>query len=389
MRKLLSFTFFLLLQTFAFSQNLTIQGTAPNLYLEHTVAAKENFYSIGRLYNQAPKTIAAYNNIVMEKGLTIGQHIRVPLNEQNYDNTGTKNAGENLLPITHLTGAGETLFRISNNNGLKIEQLKQLNKLTSDAIGKGSTLIVGYLKIKTDPMSASVKSNAGTVVPTPVKEVILPPKEIVSPPPAKPEVPVVITKTPTQPAKEDSAIVFVSQSSSSTAKEIEDKAVSIRGSGVKSSSIKSEPVLNKASSEQVKQVPVKQIPPKSAPAETTTIDTKKYEDNTGSSAPDEGAFSTQFLSNSGGRISNQSGEAASFKSTSGWQDKKYYALINDVAPGTIIKVISSNKIVFAKVLGSLPEMKENTDLLLRLSNSAASHLGIVDSKFQVQISYYQ
>lgn len=375
MRKLLSFTLFLLSQTIGFSQNLTIEGTAPSLYLTHTVAAKENFYSIGRLYNQAPKTIATYNNLVMEKGLSIGQHIKVPLNEVNYDITGKKNADENLLPLTHVAGAGETLFRISNNYGVKIEQIKQWNRLSTDNVNKGSTLIVGYLKVKTDPLAATNLIKTNTVTPTPVKEVILPPKEITTPPPTKPESTVSTIKTPTPPAKEDSAIVFVSQSSSS-GKEIEEKAVSIRGNGVKSPST---PTTN----EVVKQSPVKEVPVK--PTSEVVI----INNNAGLSTSDEGAFSYQFSSNTGSKINNQTGEAASFKSTSGWQDKKYYALINDVAPGTIIKVIYTDKIVYAKVLGSLPEMKENTGLLLRLSNSATSHLGIVDSKFQVQISYYQ
>ncbi len=37
----------------------------------------------------------------------------------------------------------------------------------------------------------------------------------------------------------------------------------------------------------------------------------------------------------------------------------------------------------------MPEMKENNGLLLRISNAAASYLGIVDSKFPVEINYYQ
>ena len=242
MRKLLSFSCFLLLQIVAFSQTLTLEGVAPNLYLEHTVAPKENFYSIGRLYNQAPKTIAAYNNVAMEKGLSIGQHIKIPLNEQNYDISGKSNTDEKLLPLTHPTAPVHTT--------------------TSETIKQ-------------------------TLVDIPV------------------------------------------------------------------------------------------------------IDNQNVEKNTGIAIPDAGAFALQFPSKSGTKINNLIGTAASFKSTSGWQDKKYYALINDIAPGTIIKVTSSDKVVYAKVLGSMPEMKENSGLMLRLSNSAASHLGIVDSNFSVEIAYYQ
>ena len=64
--------------------------------------------------------------------------------------------------------------------------------------------------------------------------------------------------------------------------------------------------------------------------------------------------------------------------------------MNDVTPGTIVKLSSgSSKVVYAKVLGSIPEMKENNGLLLRVSNAAASYLGIADPRFPIAISYYQ
>src|SRR4051812_44377533 len=44
----------------------------------HTVAAKETLYSLARKYNVAPKDLAAYNNIPITTGLTIGQIIKIP-----------------------------------------------------------------------------------------------------------------------------------------------------------------------------------------------------------------------------------------------------------------------------------------------------------------------
>ena len=85
------------------------------------------------------------------------------------------------------------------------------------------------------------------------------------------------------------------------------------------------------------------------------------------------------------------GEAAVFKSTSGWQDAKYYALMNNITPGTIIRITnSSNKrIIFAKVLGELPPGRENEGLLIRISNSAAAELKISDKepKFAAEVAY--
>ncbi|MBC7650268.1 MAG: LysM peptidoglycan-binding domain-containing protein [Deinococcales bacterium] len=81
------------------------------------------------------------------------------------------------------------------------------------------------------------------------------------------------------------------------------------------------------------------------------------------------------------------GSAAVFKTTSGWSDKKYYVLINDITQGSIVRVTANNKSICAKVLGSLPDIKEDNGLLLRLSNSAAAMLGIEDMKFDVVVNY--
>ena len=106
---------------------------------------------------------------------------------------------------------------------------------------------------------------------------------------------------------------------------------------------------------------------------------------------DEGFFVTQFPSkgNSSDRI-NVSGDAATFKTTSGWTDRKYYVLMNSVTPGTIVRITATNnRSICAKVLGALPEMKENTNLLIRISNAAASALGISEPKFSVSVGYFK
>jgi hypothetical protein len=39
------------------------------------------------------------------------------------------------------------------------------------------------------------------------------------------------------------------------------------------------------------------------------------------------------------------------------------------------------------VLDAIPDIKQNTGLLLRISNSAAEELGVSDTKFDCAISY--
>jgi LysM repeat protein len=83
-----------------------------------------------------------------------------------------------------------------------------------------------------------------------------------------------------------------------------------------------------------------------------------------------------------------SGDAMTFKTNSGWSDKKYYILTNEVASGSIVRVTSLNgKSIYAKVLWKLEDMKLNDGLTFRISDAAASILGINDQKFRLTVQY--
>lgn len=87
---------------------------------------------------------------------------------------------------------------------------------------------------------------------------------------------------------------------------------------------------------------------------------------------------------------NEMVTAGIFKTASGWQDAKYYLLIDKVSPGTIVKIINptNNKVVYAKVLGEMSGIRQNDGLNIRISNAAASVLEITDQdKFIVKVNY--
>ncbi|MFY7963609.1 MAG: LysM peptidoglycan-binding domain-containing protein [Chitinophagaceae bacterium] len=81
------------------------------------------------------------------------------------------------------------------------------------------------------------------------------------------------------------------------------------------------------------------------------------------------------------------GLSGTFKTIAGWQDKKYYVLLNGAQSGSVVKVSANNKTIYAKVLGPLPNIKEDNNLTLRVSNAAAAALGIVDNKFNAKVEY--
>jgi LysM repeat protein len=104
-----------------------------------------------------------------------------------------------------------------------------------------------------------------------------------------------------------------------------------------------------------------------------------------------GFFKKSFVKIEG--IVSESGTVGVFKSTSGWDDGKYYCLFNKAPSGTIVKIINpeNQKFIFAKVLDVMPDIRQNKDLLISISSSAADQLGIKDGmktgNFNAEISY--
>lgn len=132
------------------------------------------------------------------------------------------------------------------------------------------------------------------------------------------------------------------------------------------------------------QPPAKPATPATPARPTQTASHGGTSTTAGSNEP-EGYFKAQYDENG----KNQNAVSGIFKSTSGWNDRKYYALMNNVTVGTIVKVVypSTNKSIYAKVLGELPDMRESAGLTLRISDAAAKELGAVASKFSVQVLY--
>ncbi|HMI78247.1 MAG TPA: LysM peptidoglycan-binding domain-containing protein [Ferruginibacter sp.] len=310
MKKILSLLF--LLPLFAIAQNKT-----------HTVGPKESISSIGRLYEVNGRVLAHYNNIDYEKGLTIGQVLKIPPKGTTLPAeakpiviepgktepvkkvvTQTETTGS---PIYHKVGKKETLYHISTLYGkVPIDDLKKWNNLTGDGVNEGVNLIVGYTK-------------PGNEAKAPVKE-------------------------NTDKAKKTDP---------------------------------GPPLINPETFPPVK-APVEK------PKEKVSTEPKTAKDFSG------GAFKSLFTSQGSNRSTvNEEGTAATFKSTSGWNDGKYYCLHNTALPGTIIKITNkaNGKSIYAKVLDVIPDIKQNAGLVIRLSNAASGELGAAENNFNCSLNY--
>jgi LysM repeat protein len=149
MKKLILSQVLLFLVAVSFSQNreLILRKSEGSFYLEHTVVAKENYYSIGRLYNVHVKAIASFNKLNMDKGLNIDQKLKIPLTDSNFTMNG--NSG---TPVYYKAGLNTTLARISEAyHAVPVQSLKYWNRRTKEDVEEGEKLIIGFLLTKSMP----------------------------------------------------------------------------------------------------------------------------------------------------------------------------------------------------------------------------------------------
>jgi LysM repeat protein len=316
---------------------IRVQGASPDLHLTHTVVAKETWFSVGRLYNLTPKEIAAYNKSNITEVLKLGQALKIPLTVDNFSQDGQRAADEVFVPLYYTVQPKEWMYRISqNHNKVPIETLETWNNVKNDQLRAGMNLIVGYLKVRTGQSSLASKGSKRIITQAgpPLAKNGNTAEPVKKPEEKKPEpVATAETKTVTQPT--------------------------------------TQPVSQTTTPPQPKTTPVVE--------NTSSTVTETWDGYKG------GYFKGSYAE----KGSNTTGNAGIFRSTSGWKDGKYYALINEVPVGTIIKVTfpTTNKSVYAKVLGQLPEMRESTGLRLRLSDAAAAELGADMGKFYVDVKY--
>jgi len=71
------------------------------------------------------------------------------------------------------------------------------------------------------------------------------------------------------------------------------------------------------------------------------------------------------------------------------EETRFYALHKTAASGTILKVrnLMNDKVAYVKVVGKLPDIEENRNVLVKVSGATAKYLDVIDPKFLVEVSY--
>ncbi|MGC8750708.1 LysM peptidoglycan-binding domain-containing protein [Hydrotalea sp.] len=326
---------------FSFSMLLFVSLKAQTgSTIVHVIKHGETLSGLAHQYHTTVGDIMRLNGMNSKSVLRIGEKVKIPVKGDKVTAANTANkitapqATQNLQPqnntqpIMHVVGPKETLYAISRKYKVTVAQIQEWNHLTSTNIHTGQQLSIGAST--TTPIATNTLSITNEPVNTVNNASALPAQ-------TKP--------TPTQVATSDNT--------------------------------------NKVSNPSTQNVSNNAI---NSAASTTSQKEVTNVSNTSVSADDVPVtgFFTEYYKQSGQSIV---GNASVFKTASGWMDKKYYVLINNIPEGTIVKIESNQKVVYAKVLGALPNIKEDNGLLLRLSNAAASVLGMADKTFPVTVQY--
>ena len=138
----------------------------------HTVAAKETMYSISKLYGVTIDEIKQWNNL-KDNSLSIGQTLIIRKTGGSFSPVASTPATAPNVSKTgiHTVAAKETMFSISRQYGISVQQIKDWNKL------EGNELSIGQQLVVTTPKGTTIQKNE----------------------PTKESAPVVLTNQPAQP----------------------------------------------------------------------------------------------------------------------------------------------------------------------------------------------
>lgn len=140
-KRLLVLTFLLVITIGARAQadSLGIERRGDQVLVLHKVKSGQTLYSLSRRYGTSVQSIRDENG-GLTTGLKVGQTLKIPYGLEVKVPAPTVAVPEDAR--VHTVAKGETLFSISRQYGLKVDELKTLNKLTSNDLALGQKLVV-------------------------------------------------------------------------------------------------------------------------------------------------------------------------------------------------------------------------------------------------------
>lgn len=135
---------------------------------KHVVAAQETLFSISKLYGVTVDELKQWNNLT-DNSLSLGQElviksrntINIPANNTQLEQRSAR--------IIHTVAAKETMFSITRQYGITVEQLREWNGMQTDELKIGQTLFVSQPANYTAKNPVVTTTIPQTTIATPTK----------------------------------------------------------------------------------------------------------------------------------------------------------------------------------------------------------------------------
>jgi LysM repeat protein len=322
----------------------TING---KMFVIHKVDEKETLFGISRRYRTTVDAILEFNAGAKD-GLDIGEILKVPYTPKTIVRPSDG--------IVHKVVPKETLFSISRNYGVGMADLREWNKLSSDALSVGQELIIR-------------KKGAAT-----------------TPPVRNP----VITKKGVHTVAEKETLFSIARQYNITEKQLRE------WNNMQGSELKIGQTLYVSQPEQgigpvtKKQDTVTQKNNSTVAQKDLVIQPIKQTDPVKQETTQQVQTPIKISESiKNGSEVLESGIAELIEGTEG--NRKYLALHRTAPLGTILKVRNemNNREVFVRVMGKLPDTALTEKLIIKISKSAYDRLGAIDQRFRVEVTYYK
>ncbi len=346
---------------------------------DYKVSKGETLYGLSQKYNTTVGHLLDINPSVINNKLQEGAVIKVPVikNDVTYNKVKI-GPPQFIVPVTYNISKGETLYAISKKMNTNVESLRMWNELKNDDIKAGQKLIVGYGN-SNSVNSISGGSNTSTTVETkkdaPVKPTNKDVVKNVKESPQKDTKKVVAPKDDTLEKKKDNTSVSVTSTT-----------------GVESKTDTYATVEIKKTTSETKELNSITPTEKNPVTATTNVvanpsSTKPVEPNTTKPTPVTTPKTTTPGADKQLVYLTEKGVITWTKSNN--DDGQYYALHPTAPIGTTITVknMMNSKTLQIKVIGKLPNTADNQGVLMKISNSAARALNVLDDKFLSTANY--
>ncbi len=338
-------------------------------FILHRVAPSETLFSIARRYGAVLSEVQAANPRSAQV-LSVGDTLEIPFTASASAPVRATTDG-----ATHTVAPGETLYAISRQYGISIDQLKKLNQLTDYNLSVGQTL-------RLREAMPSVRQEADKVATA---------------------APVVTAPASPAPSRPGTHIVAPGETLFAIATRYEVQIQDLQGWNQLSGNqiVPGQQLLVTAAGAradaQANPAPVitpgaDTLPvPSSDPAPVAGVAGRPAPEASPEKAPGQDV-NVQYTGSSKVNLTSydrvvENGLAAVIEGVSA--SNKYIALHKTAPVGTILQIRNdmNDASVFVKVIGRLPDTGNNDKVVVRISEKAFQRLRPVDKRFPVEISY--